>query len=148
MGAYHGALEASKRARALETFSAEAAVDRVLVCTDRAARGVDFRNRPVDHVVLYDWPKDPAEYVRRIGRTCRAGRGGRVTVLAFGKQLPLARASMGGGKGGVVDVYIAPEDGEGQEGEWDGKKRGRGAARKQKKGTFTQIDDGALWDAR
>ena len=45
----------------------------VLVCTDRAARGVDFESNPVDHVILFDFPKDPAEYVRRVGRTARAG---------------------------------------------------------------------------
>ena len=51
---------------------------------DRAARGVDFESNPVDHVVLFDFPKDPAEYVRRVGRTARAGRAGASTVLAYG----------------------------------------------------------------
>jgi len=66
------------------------------VCTDRAARGVDFEAAPVDHVILFDFPKDPAEYVRRVGRTARAGRAGTSTVFAYGWQLPIARKIMGG----------------------------------------------------
>ena len=68
----------------------------ILVCTDRAARGVDFDEAPVDHVILFDFPKDPAEYVRRVGRTARAGRNGTTTVFAYGWQLPIARTIMGG----------------------------------------------------
>lgn len=70
-------------------------VEQILVCTDRAARGVDFDAAPVDHVVLFDFPKDPAEYVRRVGRTARAGRKGTSTVFAYGWQLPIARGIMG-----------------------------------------------------
>ena len=70
-------------------------LDHVLVCTDRAARGVDFGASPVDHVVLFDFPRDPAEYVRRVGRTARAGREGTCTVFAYGWQLPIARTVMG-----------------------------------------------------
>ena len=55
----------------------------VLVCTDRAARGVDFESNLVDHVILFDFPKDPAEYVRHVGRTARAGAstGHQIAVL-------------------------------------------------------------------
>ena len=67
----------------------------ILVCTDRAARGVDFHTAAVDHVILFDFPNDPAEYVRRVGRTARAGRTGASTVLAYGWQLPIARSIMG-----------------------------------------------------
>jgi ATP-dependent RNA helicase DDX18/HAS1 len=69
-------------------------VNQILVCTDRAARGVDFDAAPVNHVVLFDFPKDPAEYVRRVGRTARAGRNGVSTVFAYGWQLPIARKIM------------------------------------------------------
>lgn len=48
----------------------------------------------VDHVILYDFPREPSEYIRRVGRTGRAGRAGKVTVLVYGKQLPAARAVM------------------------------------------------------
>jgi len=70
-------------------------LDHILVCTDRAARGVDFGASPVDHVVLFDFPRDPAEYVRRVGRTARAGREGTCTVFVYGWQLPIARSVMG-----------------------------------------------------
>jgi ATP-dependent RNA helicase DDX18/HAS1 len=62
----------------------------LLVCTDRASRGVD--STFVDHVVLFDFPRDPSEFVRRVGRTGRgAGGRGLVTVLALGRQVGLAR---------------------------------------------------------
>lgn len=41
----------------------------------------------VEHVLLYDFPRDPIEYMRRVGRTARAGRKGIVTVLAWGRQV-------------------------------------------------------------
>ncbi|KAF9673243.1 hypothetical protein SADUNF_Sadunf10G0004100 [Salix dunnii] len=61
-----------------------------LVCTDRASRGIDFAG--VDHVVLFDFPRDPSEYVRRVGRTARGARGnGKAFIFAVGKQVFLAR---------------------------------------------------------
>lgn len=96
--AYHGAMKADGAARNLRLFSAgNALVPMVLVCTDRASRGMDFgagrgsEASGVDHVVLFDFPRDVAEWVRRVGRTGRAGRGGQVTVVAYGPQLPMAR---------------------------------------------------------
>lgn len=76
----------------------ESLLSRILVCTDRAARGVDFDSEPVDHVVIFDFPQDPAEYVRRVGRTARAGRSGICTVMAYGWQLPIARSVIGSKK--------------------------------------------------
>ncbi|KAL3774256.1 hypothetical protein ACHAW5_010088 [Stephanodiscus triporus] len=112
--AYHNALSPDNRLRNLHAFSSSpsreednerggAYAEGVLVCTDRAARGVDFESNPVDHVVLFDFPKDPAEYVRRVGRTARAGRAGASTVFAYGWQLPIARQIMGLGGGGDKD---------------------------------------------
>jgi superfamily II DNA/RNA helicase len=46
----------------------------VLVATDVAARGIDVP--AITHVVNYDLPKFPEDYVHRIGRTGRAGRNG------------------------------------------------------------------------
>lgn len=117
--AYHEAVSEAQRARALSAFltpppaqtvaapaasgagadgaAAEGAADPsaapppvVLVCTDRTSRGVD--TAWCGHVVLFDFPRDPSEYVRRAGRTAR-GAGGRgvVSALVLGKQVPLAR---------------------------------------------------------
>ena len=108
--AYHNALSADVRVKNLRAFSGndgyeeDETTEQILVCTDRAARGIDFNQSPIDHVMLFDFPRDPAEYVRRVGRTARAGRAGASTVLAFGWQLPIARQIMGlsdggGGKG-------------------------------------------------
>ena len=56
----------------------------------RASRGIDFSG--VDHVVLFDFPRDPSEYVRRVGRTARGARGeGKAFVFVVGKQVTLAR---------------------------------------------------------
>lgn len=107
--AYHNAMASESRNENLDFFAKaghgqnngsgkSAVVDDtsyILVCTDRAARGVDFAAAAVDHVVIFDFPVDPAEYVRRVGRTARAGRDGVSTVLAYGWQLPIARSVMG-----------------------------------------------------
>ncbi|KAJ8613137.1 hypothetical protein CTAYLR_004776 [Chrysophaeum taylorii] len=93
--AYHSALEKDARKRALAAFiDPQLDLTRdptVLVCTDRASRGVDFGAVPVDHVVLFDWPRDPNEFLRRVGRTARAGRSGYATVFASGTNLAVAR---------------------------------------------------------
>ncbi|HST52149.1 MAG TPA: DEAD/DEAH box helicase [Pyrinomonadaceae bacterium] len=52
---------------------------RVLVATDIAARGIDVDS--VSHVINYDVPSQPEDYVHRIGRTGRAGNSGRAITL-------------------------------------------------------------------
>ena len=52
---------------------------RVLVATDIAARGIDVDS--VSHVINYDVPAAPEDYVHRIGRTGRAGKTGRAITL-------------------------------------------------------------------
>ena len=90
---HHAAIVEQRREQNLRRFLAPPASSRadaddrlVLVCTDRASRGID--SVWVEHVVLFDMPRDPSEYVRRVGRTARgAGNGGVVTVLALGRQV-------------------------------------------------------------
>ncbi len=59
-----------------------------------ARAGIDCMN--CNHVVLFDFPRDPSEYVRRVGRTARgAGGTGVVSSLVLGRQVALAREIMG-----------------------------------------------------
>ncbi|MEZ5405574.1 MAG: C-terminal helicase domain-containing protein [Verrucomicrobiia bacterium] len=64
----HANRSQSQRQRALKDF--KAGVVRVLVATDIAARGIDVDG--ISHVINYDFPKHPEDYVHRIGRTGRA----------------------------------------------------------------------------
>jgi ATP-dependent RNA helicase RhlE len=52
---------------------------RVLVATDIAARGIDVES--ISHVINYDVPEQPEDYIHRIGRTGRAGKTGRAITL-------------------------------------------------------------------
>jgi ATP-dependent RNA helicase RhlE len=52
---------------------------RVLVATDIAARGIDVES--ISHVINFDVPEQPEDYVHRIGRTGRAGKAGRAITL-------------------------------------------------------------------
>jgi len=64
----HSNRSQSQRLRALKDFKSGAV--RVLVATDIAARGIDVDG--ISHVVNYDFPAHPEDYVHRIGRTGRA----------------------------------------------------------------------------
>lgn len=75
--ALHGGLAQNKRNKTIELFN-KAKVG-VLVCTDVAARGLHIDN--VSYIYNYDLPKDPNDYVHRIGRTARAGEEGKVINL-------------------------------------------------------------------
>ncbi|MEM6679212.1 MAG: DEAD/DEAH box helicase [Pseudomonadota bacterium] len=71
-GALHGDLDQSVRMATLDGF--RNGTIKILVASDVAARGLDIPN--VSHVVNYDVPTHPEDYVHRIGRTGRAGRDG------------------------------------------------------------------------
>jgi superfamily II DNA/RNA helicase len=70
--ALHGDMHQGARNRTLDALRRGQV--RVLVATDVAARGIDVPG--ITHVVNYDLPKFPEDYVHRIGRTGRAGRNG------------------------------------------------------------------------
>jgi ATP-dependent RNA helicase RhlE len=67
-GTLHSNRSQNQRLRALKDFKSGSV--RVLVATDIAARGIDVDG--ISHVVNYDFPKHPEDYVHRIGRTGRA----------------------------------------------------------------------------
>ena len=75
--AIHGNKSQGARERALDGFKNGDIP--VLIATDIAARGIDVDG--ITHVVNYDLPEVPEQYVHRIGRTARAGAGGR--AIAF-----------------------------------------------------------------
>jgi ATP-dependent RNA helicase RhlE len=82
----HGDRDMKERTKALRRF-AEGDV-RVLVATDIAQRGLDIEG--ISHVVNYDVPRNPEDYVHRIGRTGRAGRSGiAVTFVSAGELVAL-----------------------------------------------------------
>ena len=70
--AIHGNKSQAARVKALEMFKKGQIT--ALVATEVAARGLDIKELP--HVVNYELPNIPEDYVHRIGRTGRAGAGG------------------------------------------------------------------------
>jgi ATP-dependent RNA helicase RhlE len=99
----HGDRSLSQRRAALEGF--RRGTFRVLVATDIAARGIDVAN--IGHVVNYDMPNCPEDYIHRIGRTARMKASGRATSFItsedhvqlraierlLGQRVPLAEGS-------------------------------------------------------
>lgn len=75
--AIHGNKSQTARTKALANFKAGSV--RVLVATDIAARGIDIDQLP--HVVNFELPNVPEDYVHRIGRTGRAGNEGEAVSL-------------------------------------------------------------------
>ncbi len=75
--AIHGNKSQAARTRALSEFKSGKL--QALVATDIAARGIDIDQLP--HVVNYDLPNVPEDYVHRIGRTGRAGATGEAVSL-------------------------------------------------------------------
>src|SRR3989344_4939153 len=75
--AIHGNKSQAARVQALQNF--KSGRTKVLVATDIAARGIDIDN--ISHVINFELPNEPENYVHRIGRTARAGAEG--TAYSF-----------------------------------------------------------------
>ena len=85
--AIHGNKGQGARTRALRDFKSGKV--RVLVATDIAARGLDIDKLP--HVVNFELPHVPEDYVHRIGRTARAGQDGTAVSLVCVDELKLLK---------------------------------------------------------
>ncbi len=83
----HGNKSQGQRDRALKAFKTGEV--RILVATDVAARGIDIP--AVTHVYNFNLPEVPENYVHRIGRTARAGRGGSAVALCSPEERKLLR---------------------------------------------------------
>lgn len=75
--AIHGDLRQQQRNRVLQAFRKKKF--RVLIATDVAARGLDVPH--IEHVINYDLPMNPEDFIHRIGRTGRAGAKGEALCL-------------------------------------------------------------------
>lgn len=81
--AIHGNKSQTNRQMALSDFKERK--KRILVATDIAARGLDIEE--LSHVINYNLPEVPETYVHRIGRTGRAGLGGKaISFCDFGEK--------------------------------------------------------------
>jgi len=78
----HSNRSLGQRKEALEGF--KLGRYRVLVATDIASRGIDVKG--IELVVNYDLPENPEDYVHRIGRTGRAGMGGKAISFCLPDQ--------------------------------------------------------------
>ncbi len=117
--ALHGDMEQPARMAALDKFrKGEAAL---LIASDVAARGLDIPD--VSHVLNFDVPHHPEDYVHRIGRTGRAGRKGTaITIVAPADQKSVAAIeklmtrtipwteSAAGGSGAATETETAETD--------------------------------------
>jgi ATP-dependent RNA helicase DDX49/DBP8 len=84
----HSALQHDQRVSNLARFRAKAA--RILVATDVASRGLDIPD--VGVVINYDLPRDPDDYIHRVGRTARAGRKGTSISMVGQRDVELVHA--------------------------------------------------------
>jgi ATP-dependent RNA helicase RhlE len=87
-GVMHADRSQRERTEALDGF--KTGKFQMLVATDLAARGLDIRS--VTHVVNYDMPENPEDYVHRIGRTGRANTEGDAYTLMTEDDIRNARA--------------------------------------------------------
>ncbi|KAJ2809056.1 putative RNA helicase [Coemansia guatemalensis] len=83
--ALHSKMPQQERLNSLGKFRAEAV--RILIATDVGSRGLDIPS--VELVVNMHVPRDPDEYIHRVGRTARAGRGGRAVTIMTERDIKL-----------------------------------------------------------
>lgn len=86
--AMHSDLDQKERDDVMNEFKARH-ID-LLVATDIVSRGIDIDD--ITMVINYDAPRDPEDYVHRIGRTARAGRQGRAITFVSDRDRPALRS--------------------------------------------------------
>ncbi len=86
-GALHGDMSQGQRNRTLMRL--RNGQIQILVATDVAARGIDVQN--LSHVFNFDLPRNPEDYIHRIGRTGRAGASGFAFSFVSPKDRPLLK---------------------------------------------------------
>ncbi|WP_440912194.1 DEAD/DEAH box helicase [Candidatus Pelagibacter sp.] len=123
--AIHGNLRQSKRDRVITGF--RNGNSRILVATDVAARGLDIP--VIKHVINYDLPQVPEDYIHRIGRTGRAGKdGSALTFLTPSDRLMWNSISK------LIDPnYKPPQRNREQKRSFRGGKKGKGSFNKNKR---------------
>lgn len=83
----HGKQKQQKRSATFFEFCN--AKQGILLCTDVAARGLDIP--AVDWIIQFDPPDDPRDYIHRVGRTARGGKGGRSLLFLLPSELGFLR---------------------------------------------------------
>jgi len=117
--AIHGDLKQSKREKVIKAYRSKAF--RILVATDVVSRGLDVPH--VAHVINYDLPQVPEDYIHRIGRTARAGAKGESLCLVTPQD---------GRKWHAIEQMLYP-DKQGSKPANDSKGKGRGKSSFRKK---------------
>jgi len=93
----HGDLKQRQRDRAIQDF--RSSKTRIMIATDIASRGLDIPH--IEHVINYDLPQCPNDYVHRIGRTARAGATGEAVNLVTPQDIK---------KWNIITRLINPDD--------------------------------------
>lgn len=83
----HSGLSQNQRTRTIDSF--KQGVSRILIATDVVSRGLHIEQ--ISHVINYDLPRNPKDYIHRIGRTGRAGKNGEAISLITQLDEPLLR---------------------------------------------------------
>ncbi|EMR10508.1 hypothetical protein PNEG_01220 [Pneumocystis murina B123] len=86
--ALHSEMPQKERTQSLRKFKEEAS--KILIATDIVSRGLDIPF--VELVINYDVPKDPDDYIHRVGRTARAGKSGESITLVSQRDILLIQA--------------------------------------------------------
>ncbi|KAJ2557123.1 putative RNA helicase [Coemansia sp. RSA 1933] len=102
--ALHSKMPQRERLSSLGKFKAEAV--RILIATDVGSRGLDIPS--VELVINMHVPRDPDDYIHRVGRTARAGRGGRAITIMSERDIKLIH-NIEARTGKTLDEFKVPE---------------------------------------